>query len=140
MYLFYLYLIQNMPFKYNKKHLLLSLILFLQRKTKRSKRTNQRKTKTQRRKEDNFLQDDNDVEENIQADDEEEDDADEDVDVDEDDDEEYSGDISFNMTGKEDPDFSPGIDSLKKAAASLPTRRSSRWLIPILFEQLPWSS
>ena len=80
--------------------------------------------KTQRRKEGNFLQDDNEVEENILANDEEEDDTDEDVD--EDDDEEYSGDVSFNMTGKEDPDFSPGIDSLKKAAASLPTRRSSR--------------
>lgn len=47
-------------------------------------------------------------------------------DCDDEEDEEYSGDVSFDMTGKEDPNFSPGIDSIKKAAASQPTRRSSR--------------
>jgi len=45
---------------------------------------------------------------------------------DEEEDEEFSGDVSFNMTGKEDPNFSPDIDSIKKAAASQSVRRSSR--------------
>ena len=51
---------------------------------------------------------------------------------DDEDDDECPGDVSFNMTGKEDPDFSPGIDALKKEAAALPTRRSSRLVIPFL--------
>ena len=96
----------------------------MQCKTKQSKRTKQRKGIRKRRKEDNFLQDDDEVEEIIQDDEEDEDDIDE-ADGDDGDDE-YSGDVSFNMTGKEDPDFSPGIDSLKKTAASQPVRRSSR--------------
>ena len=57
--------------------------------------------------------------------DDEDEEGDSDVGDDEDDDE-CPGDVSFNMTGKEDPDFSPGIDALKKEAAALPTRRSSR--------------
>ena len=60
----------------------------------------------------------------IQADDEDEDESD--YDKEEEEDEELSGDVSFNMTGKEDPNFSPDIDSIKKAAASQPVRRSSR--------------
>lgn len=93
----------------------------MQCKTKQSKRTKQRKAIRKRKREDNFLQDDDEIEEIIQDDEEDEDEADGD-----DDDDEYSGDVSFNMTGKEDPDFSPGIDSLKKTAASQPVRRSSR--------------
>ena len=68
---------------------------------------------------------DDDDDEIIQADDEDEDESEDDNDEEEDD--EFSGDVSFNMTGKEDPNFSPGIDSIKKAAASQPVRRSSRW-------------
>lgn len=45
---------------------------------------------------------------------------------DKDDDEEHLVDVSFNMASKEDPNFSPGIDSLKKACSSQPIRRSSR--------------
>lgn len=45
---------------------------------------------------------------------------------DKDDDEEYLVDVPFNMASKEDPNFSPGIDSLKKACSSQPIRRSSR--------------
>lgn len=60
----------------------------------------------------------------IQADDEDEDESDDDNDEEED--EEFSGDVSFNMTGKEDPNFSPEIVSVKKAGASQPVRRSSR--------------
>lgn len=82
------------------------------------------------------MQDDDEVEEIIQDDEEDEDDIDE-ADGDDDDDDEYSGDVSFNMTGKEDPDFSPGIDSLKKIAASPPVRRSSRW---VHTSQIPSSS
>ena len=61
----------------------------------------------------------------IQADDEDEDESDYNNEEEEED-EELSGDVSFNMTGKEDPNFSPDIDSIKKAAASQPVRRSSR--------------
>jgi len=60
----------------------------------------------------------------IRIDDEDENESDDDNDEEED--EEFSGDVSFNMTGKEDPNFSPDIDSIKKAAASQPVRRSSR--------------
>ena len=63
--------------------------------------------------------------------DDEDEEGDSDVGDDEDDDE-CPGDVSFNMTGEEDPDFSPGIDALKKEAATLPTRRSSRLVIPFL--------
>lgn len=45
---------------------------------------------------------------------------------DKDDDEEYLVDVPFNMASKEDPNFSPGINSLKKACSSQPIRRSSR--------------
>lgn len=45
---------------------------------------------------------------------------------DKDDDEEHLVDVSFNMASKEDPNFSPGTDSLKKACSSQPIRRSSR--------------
>ena len=48
---------------------------------------------------------------------------------DKDDDEEHLVDVSFNMASKEDPNFSPGIDSLKKACSSQPIRRSSRWVL-----------
>ena len=95
---------------------------FLQHRTKRSRRTNQRTKQSQRKKED-FLNDDG--EEIVLADDEEEDEVDDEND-DEEDDEEFSGDVSFNMTGKEDPNFSPDIGSIKKAAASQIVRRSSR--------------
>ena len=98
----------------------------MQRKLKQTKRTNRTKTKSQRRKEANFLQDDDQIEE-VALDDEEDDyDINEAADEDDEDNDEYSGDVSFNMTGKEDPDFSPGIDSIKKAAASQPVRRSAR--------------
>lgn len=70
------------------------------------------------------MQDDDEIDEVVLEDEEDEDDINEADD--EDDDDEYSGDVSFNMTGKEDPDFSPGIDSIKKTAASEPVRRSSR--------------
>jgi len=60
----------------------------------------------------------------IRIDDEDENESDDDNDEEED--EEFSGDVSFNMTGKEDPNFSPDIDSIKKTAASQPVRRSSR--------------
>ena len=66
-----------------------------------------------------------DDDEIVQADDEDEEEFDQD-DNDEDDDE-HCGDVSFNMTGKEDPNFSPDLESIKKAAASQPVRRSSRW-------------
>lgn len=71
-----------------------------------------------------------DDDEIVQADDEDEDEFEED-DNDDDEDEACSGDVSFNMTGKEDPDFSPDIESIKKAAASQPVRRSSR--LPLFF-------
>ena len=75
------------------------------------------------------MQDDDEIEE-VALDDEEDIDEADDEDDDED---ECPGDVSFNMTGKEDPDFSPGIDSIKKAAASQPVRRSARLLnCPIL--------
>ena len=48
---------------------------------------------------------------------------------DKDDDEEHLVDVSFNMASKEDPNFSPGIDSLKKACSSQPIRRSLRWVL-----------
>ena len=69
------------------------------------------------------MNDDDDLE-IIQADDEDENESDDDNDEEED--EKFCGDVSFNMTGKEDPNFSPDIDSIKKAAASQPVRRSSR--------------
>ena len=94
----------------------------LQQRTKRSRRTNQRTKQSQRSKE-NFLNDEDD--DIIQADDQDEDEFDDDNEEEED--EEFSGDVSFNMTGKEDPNFSPVLDSIKKAAASQPVRRSSRW-------------
>lgn len=94
---------------------------FLQQRTKRSRRTNQR-TKQSQRKKDDFLNDDEYA--IIRIDDEDENESDDDNDEEED--EEFSGDVSFNMTGKEDPNFSPDIDSIKKAAASQPVRRSSR--------------
>ena len=96
---------------------------FLQQRTKRSRRTNQRTKRSQRRKEDFLNDEDDDI---IQADDEDEDESDDDNDDEED--EEFSCDVhvSFNMIGKEDPNFSPEIDSIKKAAASQPVRRSSR--------------
>lgn len=68
---------------------------------------------------------DDDDDEIVQADDEDEDEFENDNDDDEEE-EEYSGDVSFNMTGKEDPDFSPDIQSVKKTPASQPVRRSSR--------------
>ena len=71
------------------------------------------------------MQDDDEIEEVALDDEEDEDDVDE-ADDEDDDNDEYSGDVSFTMTGKEDPDFSPGIDSIKKAAASQPVRRSAR--------------
>ena len=95
----------------------------MQNKTKRSKCTRQRKTKTHRRRDNNFVQDDDEIEE-ITVDNEDEDESD--IGDDEDDDDEYPGEVLFNMTGKEDPDFSPGVDALKKNTTSLPTRRSSR--------------
>ena len=100
----------------------LSFNLSLQRKVKRANHTNQRKSKTRRGKETSFLVDDDEIGEIIEDDEEDEDD----IDDADDEDDAYSGDVSFNMTGKEDPDFSPGIDSIKKAAASQPVRRSSR--------------
>lgn len=69
---------------------------------------------------------DDEIDEVILDDEDEEGDSD----VGDEDDDECPGDVSFNMTGKEDPDFSPGIDALKKEAAALPTRRSSRLVIP----------
>lgn len=71
------------------------------------------------------MQDDDEIDEVVLEDEGDEDDINE-ADDEDDDDDEYSGDVSFNMTGKEDPDFSPGIDSIKKTAASEPVRRSSR--------------
>ena len=65
---------------------------------------------------------DDEIDEVILDDEDEEGDSD----VGDEDDDECPGDVSFNMTGKEDPDFSPDIDALKKEAAALPTRRSSR--------------
>ena len=65
-----------------------------------------------------------DDDEIVQADDEDEDEFEDDNDDDEE--EEYSGDVSFNMTGKKDPNFSPDIQSVKKTPASQPVRRSSR--------------
>ena len=88
---------------------------------KQLKRTTQRAKRGQRNKE-GFLNDGDD-EEIVEADDEDEDEI---ADEDDEEGEEYSGDVSFNMTSKEDPNFSPGIDSIKKAAASQPIRRSSR--------------
>jgi len=98
------------------------LAISSKRKVKRTKHTNQRKSKTRRGKETSFLVDDDEIGEIIEDDEEDEDD----IDDADDEDDAYSGDVSFNMTGKEDPDFSPGIDSIKKAAASQPVRRSSR--------------
>ena len=72
------------------------------------------------------MQDDDEIDEVILDDEDEEGDSD----VGDEDDDECPGDVSFNMTGKEDPDFSPGIDAVKKEAAALPTRRSSRLVIP----------
>ena len=72
------------------------------------------------------MQDDDEIDEVILDDEDEEGDSD----VGDEDDDECPGDVSFNMTGKKDPDFSPGIDAVKKEAAALPTRRSSRLVIP----------
>ena len=72
------------------------------------------------------MQDDDEIDEVILDDEDDEGDSD----VGDEDDDECPGDVSFNMTGKEDPDFSPGIDAVKKEAAALPTRRSSRLVIP----------
>ena len=72
------------------------------------------------------MQDVDEIDEVILDDEDEEGDSD----VGDEDDDECPGDVSFNMTGKEDPDFSPGIDAVKKEAAALPTRRSSRLVIP----------
>lgn len=58
--------------------------------------------------------DDDEIVENDDEDDDESDDNN-----DEEEDEEFTGDVSFNMTGKEDPNFSPDIDSIKKAIKAL---------------------
>lgn len=65
-----------------------------------------------------------DDDEIVETDDEDDDESDDNNDEEED--EEFIGDVSFNMTGKEDPNFSPDIDSIKKAVGSQPVRRSSR--------------
>lgn len=66
-----------------------------------------------------------DDDEIVETDDEDDDESDDNNDEEEED-EKFIGDVSFNMTGKEDPNFSPDIDSIKKAVGSQPVRRSSR--------------
>jgi len=89
------------------------------KQSKRSRRTNQRSKQSQKK---DFLNDDDD--EIVEIDDEDDDESDDNNDEEED--EEFMGDVSFNMTGKEDPNFSPDIDSIKKAVGSQPVRRSLR--------------
>ena len=54
----------------------------------------------------------------------------------EEDDDEYSGVVPFDETGKEDPNFSPGLDSINKPRSSHPIRRSSRFVVSLHYRVL----